>query len=530
MLNKDDRTRAVTFIIPLPSSVKIFDGYRVDFTQLGHNFEDRDAIRSVSNGAKYRIKERLIFRLVPSAIDMRPFEVSGVVMKELRRSTVEQTDIHNRAIVGNATIACITEFIYPKTLKECDYSDLFDRALNTLRSYLKSYYIVDREPIELPSRMNLPIAISVHEEDVLSDGSYIAGDSNIKQSLFMLNTEIDPFVYSGDSLEIDKLASALHLDAMCGSSVINPTLDTYREASLAYRRGEMISASILFASSIEIFLDTLLMYLLWEDGKRPAEAYEIMYETKMCSCDECKVKVSTTLDRVLNGLYASRIGGDWSKNSQLMKLWREVAELRNKAVHSGIEPEVKSVTRLMEIVPRIQKILTDYLVSAIKSYPLTAYFFAGQDGLQRRGLSSNLNDYIPIDTPKPVSLSLFFVNWKLEVEKLNSKKLRKTTDNKCKLAFVIHLSGRREWIIYDRTLRIFRIINKQNISAEAQNQIDSLIKKTIDKPLSESIILDFPNITPKIKTSKTTWHPMYLLSQSMYCIDRWPTYYIMPKE
>ena len=528
--NEKPKLQATTFIIPLPNSIKIFDGYYIDFVQPDSGLDD-DAIKFVSEGIHLKIKERIQFRAIQESADMRSINISIQASKDLLRDVEEKGKNIPKPLTGLATVAYVSVIVsHRKVMEEAEHSDLFDHALSVLRSYLKAYYVVDRVPIELPSRMNLPPFVMVHKEDILPDGSSIAESPNIEQSVLFLHDQTDPFIYDGEPLEMDKLASAVHTDITTGAEVINATLDTYREASLAYRRGEILSASILFASSVEVFLDSLLLYLLWEEGRRPEDAFEIMYQTKMCSCDDCKAKMTTTLDRVMGGLYGTRIGGDWSKNSELMKLWREVAELRNKVVHTGVEPDTASVNRIAQIVPQIQTILTDYLVSAIDRYPLAAYFIAGQDGLERRGLSSSLDDYIPPEELKPVSLSIPFLNWKFEVERLNSKKLRKTTDDQCQLAFVIHPSGQNRWILYDGRLKIFRLISDQTIKEGAQQALAEITAEASKKSIQQTIIVDVHDVTPNSKTAKVLWYPMYRLSSSLHSIDRWPVSYLLPKE
>lgn len=527
--NNETRLQAVTFIIPLPNSIKIFDGYYIDFAQPDSG-SDNDAIKFVSDGIHLKIKERIQFRAIQESADVRLMNISMQAARDLLRSREKVTEKYPEPLVGKATVAYVSVIISPRQLAETEYSDLFDHALSVLRSYLKSYYVVDRETIELPSRMNLPSIIMVHKEDISSDGSTITENPNIEQSVLLLHSQSDPFLYYGEPLSINTLASAIHPDVIMGADAMNATLDTYREASLAYRRGELLSASILFASSVEVFLDSLLLYLLWEEGRRPEEAFEIMYQTKMCPCEDCKSKITTTLDRVVGGLYEARIGGDWSKSSELMKLWREIAELRNKVAHTGIEPEVTAVDRLAKIVPRIQVILTNYLVSAIDKYPLAAYFMAGQDGLERRGLSSNLDDYVPQDELKPVSLSKLFLNWKFEIERQNSKKLRKTTDDRCRLAFIIHPSGQNRWILYDDQLRVFRLIGDQDIKEGTRQALDEIITQAGEYESPQTIIVDVGDIKPDVKSAKILWHPMYLLSSSLHSIDRWPVSYLLPKE
>lgn len=529
--NKKSRLQTITFVIPLPNSIKVIDGYHIDFTQVDSG-SDKDAIKFIADGMYLEMKERIQFRVMQESADMRPMNISMQTAKDMLRDKDRDgaTKESIKPIVGNATVALVSLIKSPRQFVEAEYSDMFDHALNLLRSYLKSYYVVDRAPLELPSRVNLPQVIMVHKEDILSNGSPIAEDPNIEQTLLMLHPDGDPFIYTGDPLEMDRLGSAVHFDITTGAEVINATLDTYREASLAHRRGEVLSASILFASSIEVFLDSLLLYLLWEEGRRPEEAFEIMYQTKMCACEDCKARMTTTLDRVMGGLYETRIGGDWSKKSKLMTLWREIAELRNKVVHTGIEPELTSVDRIAQIVPQVQTILTDYLVSAIEKYPLAAYFMAGQDGLERRGLSSNLNDYIHEDEFKPVSLSTPFLNWKFEVEKFTSKKLRTTTDDQCQLAFVIHPSGKKRWILYNNHLKIFRLIQDQIIKKGTKQILSDLISDSNKTNSPQSIIVDVQGIIPNTKTAKVQWYPMYLLSSSTYSIDRWPISYILPNE
>lgn len=523
------KLQAITFIIPLPNSIKIFDGYYIDFVQPDSGLDD-DAIKFVSEGLHLKIKERIQFRAIQESADMRSINISIQAAKDLLREAEEKGKDTPKPHTGLATVAYVSVIVSHRKVMEAEHSDLFDHALSVLRSYLKAYYVVDRVPIELPSRMNLPLFIMVHKEDIQHDGGSIVENPNIEQSVLFLHDQADPFIYDGEPLEIDKLGSAVHTDITTGAEVINATLDTFREASLAYRRGEVLSASILFASSVEVFLDSLLLYLLWEEGRRPEDAFEIMYQTKMCLCKDCKAKMTTTLDRVTGGLYETRIGGDWSKNSELMKLWREVAELRNRVVHTGVEPDTASVNRIVQIVPQIQTILVDYLVSAIDRYPLAAYFIAGQDGLERRGLSSNLDDYIPSEELKPVSLSIPFLNWKFEVERLNSKKLRKTTDDQCQLAFVIHPSGQNRWILYNGRLKIFRLIGEQTVKGGVQQSLAEIDTEARKNGIQQTIIVDVHDVTPNSKTAKVIWYPMYRLSSSLHSIDRWPISYVLPKE
>lgn len=529
---RENSLKTIIFILPLPNSIRVPDGYNVSFEEPDTQ-SDVGSIQFINEqGISLRIKERILFRKAETSLDCRPYELTESLSRELNRNSKKKNLKKNKnEIKGYATVAYASIIVERKEYEESDYTQFFNQVLSTLRSYMKSYYVVDRQPIELPSRMNLPAIITIHEEDINPDGSLILNEnSNIRQSALMINGSFDPFILTEKDIDIEVLEAAVHPDITLGSEVINATLDTYREASLAYRRGETIAASILFASSVEIFLDTLFLYLLWEEGQRPENANILLYETKMCECKDCKSKMTTTLDRVNRGEFADRIGGDWSKNSDLMTSWREVAELRNEVVHTGIQPDISQLDPYLVNIPKIQTTLTDYLVSAIDKYPITAYFFAGQDGLERRGMSSNLNDYIPTDDFKPSSLSLNYLNWKREVDRLSSKKLRKTKDEVCQLAYVIHQDGHNRWILYDGHLKLFRLINEQNIGKNTAIQLKTIETKVRKTKGSQTIIVDVKDVVPKIKTSKTIWHPMYLLSSSLDPIDRWPTSYTMPSE
>lgn len=520
----NDSLQTVDFFIPLPSAITLPDNYQVNFEEVDDR-SDVSCIRFTNrDGLARRIKTRVTFHRIATTVDLRPIDASFQAMKSFYG---DEDNENNRSLNKDAysTVAHMGVITDRQELDVDSRTMMFDVALSQLRVYLKSYYAITRQPIELPSRENLAMIVASSNEEVDCMGLPVDDRASLERSAFMLNANIDGFISREDRLDQTLLSLIEDSNIQQDTDMMTTYLDTYREAVTADTRGALISAAILFAASAEIILDLALEMMVWEEGCNPGVAASLLYETKTCGCEECGEKIRTTLQRVTVGMYADRVGGDWSIKNATIKDWRKLAELRNKVVHTGYEPNDSDIKFARKTTDAILTFVIDRLCTNIKVYPMSANMLAGTRGLETRGKTSEYNLVMNDGALRSMLPSKTFTAWKFELDRTNGLHPKKSKDVNCHFGYYLHQDGSEHWILYDENERLFRFLSDQQLEQNAQKMLSEIKNQWTTAGKQKSVIVKLIDQSPNKNGRNIKWYPMYLLS-SDFAINPFPISYL----
>lgn len=513
------------FFVPLPEALSIPDGYIVNIEEIDDPANSNPALRYVNaEGLSRKLSVRIEFQQFDIENDFPLIQLSSQGAN--RFYGLENTQLERTSNVGSATVAHIA-IIGRRGLDKQQVSDYFDQGLLELRRFLKTYYSVNRTPIVMPSRQNIGGLIMQSIENITADGTPEDDNRNSLQiGVFLTGGPINRLTAGSgaDPVEVSLLTDP---NIVNSSDLLQPYMDAYREATTARINGDYISASILYAAAIEIFFDQVLQLILWEEGLTPDEAFEKLFATKTCSCDDCREVISTTFDRAKSGMYQQRIGGDWDVyKSDMMKKWQTLRYTRNNAVHGGEEPSDADIETAGRIVDELVSWVIDLLADNLALYPVTLFTLAGQSGIERRGLWGAFES---VDVwMSPTSVPAIFGNWKYEVMRLHPFSLdKKTTDASCHLACVLHQNGQRYWVLCDFKKRLFRYTTEPTISSEIDQLLSDVEEKQRNNGNVKTLVVRLDDVRPVADNRKKIWYPIYSIS-SDYAISRYPLSYVMP--
>jgi hypothetical protein len=140
-----------------------------------------------------------------------------------------------------------------------------------------------------------------------------------------------------------------------------------------YQTGDFRSAVMLTYTASEVLLDSVLMGLLWEEGKSPEEAAQLFH--------------SPLLSRV-RSQYHDRLRGNWqaTRSDSPVGRWREQCVLvRHRVAHAGFEPEQEAAQYAFTSYRGLRTFAFDRLVASRNRYPRASAALVSPAGFQRRG-------------------------------------------------------------------------------------------------------------------------------------------------
>lgn len=252
-------------------------------------------------------------------------------------------------------------------------SDGFDRVLESVAAMQRGYHSATKRPLRIIQREQLPVALP---HAVLSRD----GDDEWKAEggvrIMMAHSNV-PLLEHPEPLAGDELDRVLHAVGMGLAPYFNLT-DLRREAAVALSRGEYGAAAVLCATASEIFLETLLLIMLWEEGRTPDEA-AATFETRAGLTGRVKTE------------YHPRVGGSWKLDgaSPVSRWWKSTAMLRHRVVHAAYPATQSEAIESLEALQALERWVMDLLSrpSKLKAYPASVYLYASDAGLRRRRVS-----------------------------------------------------------------------------------------------------------------------------------------------
>ncbi len=246
-------------------------------------------------------------------------------------------------------------------------SAVFDGCINFLRYTMYHFVAATNSVITPVTRQLLPMRITAWLDDATRK------ESSPEEFQYFVGTSARK-ILEPPEISLDQIAHAFSLAAppFGGHHLNFSFIQVRNEAYLALEdRGDTRNALLGIATAAEIFLDNLLVSLIWEEGGSVENTAALFNLKKLAK-------------RVRED-YHPRIGGNWS--SGVVGQWRAVvADVRNQIIHAGGLPDEVQTRMALDAVGDLVSYVFDRLAdSAVqKRYPKTAVLVCGIPALQRR--------------------------------------------------------------------------------------------------------------------------------------------------
>ena len=162
---------------------------------------------------------------------------------------------------------------------------------------------------------------------------------------------------------------------------IGSPMFTWRERLIEADRalnihGEYAQGVVLAQTAAEVFLDTLLTLMLWEEGA-DAEQAALLFD-------------DGRLARRIKSEWGPRLGGNWALDGDgpVANWFQKTAQLRNRVVHGGYQPTRAEALAAFKAVYPLETFAYNRLAQRRAKYPRSVLLTIGDQGLRRRGLWS----------------------------------------------------------------------------------------------------------------------------------------------
>lgn len=253
-------------------------------------------------------------------------------------------------------------------------AECFERCLSALFMFLRAYRSSQNLRMHTPNRERLGPEIFSVVRSARFDPPEWDGKARWILNTFALPPSPPKMI---DDEGVQRLQHSLL--AYAYGHPMNPVIDIMQEARSSLSLGDYRASIMLSHTASEVFLDTALMLMQWEEGLTPEQASEVFQKS--------------LVERVRNQ-YHPRLGGTWiTKNGSACDVWRkDLVLVRHQVIHGGLgvtRPHAESAFRAHA---KMYKHLEDRLASQVRKYPATAGIIVSRSGFAERNMSTRAVD------------------------------------------------------------------------------------------------------------------------------------------
>jgi hypothetical protein len=273
-------------------------------------------------------------------------------------------------------------------------SEAFDRALEAVQAVQRAYLLATREPLTLLTQENAPFLVPMAVREVSpSEDRWPQGFS-----LFVPNTSLYSWTLGDPLSGGETQALAATFEGRVSRSFAAYAELKWEARNALYLRGDYRAAVMLSHSASETFFNALLMHMLWEENRDPAEAAQAYF-------------AGQGLTERLRRHYHERLGGNWSVigRNELGRWARELAAVRHEVIHAAYRPTRKEAYAAYECLDSVDRFLISRLThdKTLRRYPRTVFALLGRVGLEDRGAWNRRLEQLVHDPEEPVWIETF---------------------------------------------------------------------------------------------------------------------------
>ncbi|MBK5226123.1 MAG: hypothetical protein JJD96_06085 [Thermoleophilia bacterium] len=352
-------------------------------------------------------------RILPSS---EPFDLAMEVAKIVSRRKTSKTGsskkekIHTlpNDQIGTTIIEAVTPLLPELDLEnnvnlDLSLSSAFDRCLHHIEELAEAYRIASSDLYSTPvTRCSVYFAVpwtSREPADVKSYGGIGIFLTNVGEQ--HITAPKSPISHA----EVDKTALILERTRKG-----DPLVAASRSRWVAYRalriESDTVTAVIQAATSSEMFFNTVIQMIAWEETVSPNDA---------------AVWFDQGLSKRLRTYYGPKLGGNWdtcNQNAPLGNWSKNLQFCRNKTVHDAYVPSIEEAEAALNAGDEALDFLMSRLCEKRNEYPRTTLLLLGRPGLERRGLyAGKIKTFVEKVAASENDWLIEYNTWAKELEK-----------------------------------------------------------------------------------------------------------------
>lgn len=379
-------------------------------------------------------------------------------------------------------------------------SEAFDRGLQSVRELQRALYLARREPISLVTREALPFGVPVAIREIDRAGNTF----EVSTSLYLINANVAGSPATNSWSDEDSVALNTALSHRSDEGVFSSSMDFTRESAISLTKaGDYRSAVLFAATACEVMFDDLLSHMLWEEGERPEAAAPIF---------------DSLLTRRVKTQFHPRLGGSWSVDTTgpLRDWFVQVAGVRNRAVHGGVELSLHQARDALNAVEALRTHLGNLVANQAGMYPRTALVLPGEHGLKRRRKWNSALDRLQHSDSEVPSRETFR-RWRSAMQRARAESPLATKPSVAtsRVLLVINPGGEERWVVHDEGAGMATAADPADvvIGVDQLAQLDVVRSRilSIGSPSAEFVQFEDATIAP---THQPSWLPEYRLVPS----------------
>jgi hypothetical protein len=283
-----------------------------------------------------------------------------------------------------------------------------DRSIELIQELQTYVALVTGQPVRLISRRTLNPQLCVVTGALYLDGRPPSFEALVPD--FMIEDSAPPSVFglTPEPLTRQELDGVREIGSR-RTVAFSLVAEMRREALVAARLdGNPVLGIAAVASAAELLLSTTLLHCTWEERMLPEDAAKLF-------ADRSRSQLKRTI-----GSLSTRLGGNWSLNgpAEVAEAY-EVAQVRNRVVHSGYKPALLDLEEALIVLQDLERFIGDRLCDPVnlRKYPRTALAWSGPGGIKRRGTHSYWLDLLQHDRTEP-NWDEAYDRWRRAVDRL----------------------------------------------------------------------------------------------------------------
>jgi hypothetical protein len=290
-----------------------------------------------------------------------------------------------------ASTLTVIEIAVPHATED-DLALVLDDAIDLIRHVQECVALVTQEAMPLLSRALCPPTIPVYVGTVKADKPPSYDD----WVPYVVHGSAPPSTYGVDptTLTAEQMGTLGHaLQAVADRHPFAGFADLRREAlDQLQRSGNRRLAIAVLATAAEVFLDTLVLLMTWEERTGPHET-AASYD----AAEGHAHRVATNLPR--------RLGGNWDPKGTgpVGRYFQDLVYLRHRVVHSGHYPTEDETTAATKAISDLEHFVGDRLChnDVLNKYTRTVLMYLGEKGISARGSWTTAVERLANDDTQP---------------------------------------------------------------------------------------------------------------------------------
>lgn len=500
-LNGPGQLPAIWFFVPLPHPLAVPHGWRSEWPATIHEALSRPAPVPLRSSCLIHQAETETSSFVASMAYLWRIAVSAMDFGGQRHPTPDLPIVPDRIAATLATVRSVAEVVvfHVEGHDDNDLIEALDMALDHIRLVQRSVAAGAEMAVRLISREMLPPIIPIYRGHFPIPKSLDAASGEIRPTgheaeLLVLPRSAGPSALGlrPEMPDEDTLQRIAQVEAQLGAGqAFDAYIDLRREAMVQrHLDGNRRMTVLALAIAGEVFLDVLLLHLLWEEHT-PPEAAQSLFDRQ-----------DRHTRRVLANL-PDRLGGAWdpSASTGVANYLQDLVRLRHRVVHTGHEPTADELNAAWASLFALERFVGDRLAHDrnLSRYPRTAVAWLGERGLRRRGRLTRRIRRLMEDPNEP-NWSQLFSRYQLRVDAAMQPQSPEPDGRSLLVHTCIHEDGHIEWFLYDEETYLASPVQPAAVASEEQiGDMHELAATNTGVCVQSRLTQDVPD--------STTWHP-----------------------